>query len=106
MSNEKCPLQKTLEDIGGKWKLLIIANIREADIIRFGALHRSIPGISQKVLTSQLRELEACGLLSRTVYPEVPPRVEYRLTDKGNSLYPVLDSLADWATVHHIPRGA
>ncbi|MCG7532837.1 helix-turn-helix transcriptional regulator [Psychrobium sp. MM17-31] len=96
-SQEKCPLQKMLESIGGKWKLLIIANLKEQNVVRFSALSRLLPGISQKVLTAQLKELEADGFVHREVYPEVPPRVEYSLTATGKSLYPVLDSMADWA---------
>ena len=94
---EKCPLQKMLESLGGKWKLLIISNIQEHEVIRYGALHKLIPGISQKVLTSQLKELEADNFIRRKVYPEVPPRVEYSLSKTGKSLYPVLDSMAEWA---------
>lgn len=97
---EKCPLQKMLESIGGKWKLLIIFNLKQYDVVRFGRLGRMLPGISQKVLTSQLRELETDGFVHRQVYAEVPPRVEYSLTDKGQSLYPVLDSMALWAGEH------
>jgi DNA-binding HxlR family transcriptional regulator len=96
-SLEKCPLQKMLESLGGKWKLLIISNIQEHEVIRYSALHKSIPGISQKVLTAQLKELEADKFILRKVYPEVPPRVEYRLSKTGKSLYPVLDSMAEWA---------
>jgi DNA-binding HxlR family transcriptional regulator len=94
---EACPLQKMLGCIGGKWKLLIISNIRENGIIRFGALSRLLPAISQKVLTSQLKELESDALVNRKVYAEVPPRVEYSLTKLGLSLYPVLDSMSSWA---------
>ena len=97
---DKCPLQKMLESIGGKWKLLIISNIKEHEVIRFSALHRLIPGISQKVLTSQLKELEADNFIHREVYPEVPPRVEYSLTSTGKSLYPVLDAMSEWAGEH------
>ncbi len=100
MTYDKCPLQIMLESVGGKWKLLIIFNIKQNDVVRFGALHRLLPGISQKVLTSQLRELESTSLIKRKVYPEVPPRVEYSLTKTGKSLYPVLDSMAQWASEH------
>ena len=93
-----CPLQKMLNSIGGKWKLLIIFNLKNGEAVRFGALNRSLPGVSQKVLTSQLKELETDGFVHRKAYPEVPPRVEYRLTEKGCSLYPVLDSMALWAS--------
>jgi len=94
---EACPLQKMLNCVGGKWKILIIYNLRESGVIRFGALSRLLPAISQKVLTSQLKELESDGLVNRKVYAEVPPRVEYKLTKLGLSLYPVLDSMSLWA---------
>jgi len=95
---DACPLQKMLESVGGKWKLLIIYSLNQSGVVRFGALNRLLPGISQKVLTSQLKELEADGFVSRKVYAEVPPRVEYRLTDRGHSLYPVLEIMASWAS--------
>lgn len=97
---EKCPLQKMLNAVGGKWKLLIIYNLKEHTMVRYNALLKMIPGISQKVLTSQLKELEGAGFILRTAYPEVPPRVEYSLTDLGKSLYPVLDSMSSWAADH------
>ncbi len=100
ISNKKCSLQPMFEKIAGKWKLLIIYNLNQADVLRFSDLHRSIPYVSQKVLTSQLRGLERDGFVNRKVYPEVPPRVEYSLTDKGLSLCPVLDLLANWATAN------
>ncbi|MCL5801415.1 MAG: helix-turn-helix transcriptional regulator [Gammaproteobacteria bacterium] len=98
MISKKCPLPPLFEKISGKWKLLILYNLSHADAIRFSDLYRSIPEVSQKVLTSQLRDLERDGLVNRQVYPEVPPRVEYSLTNKGLSLCPVLSLLADWAT--------
>lgn len=97
MIHKKCPLPPMFEKISGKWKLLIIYTISHAGAIRFSDLHRSIPDVSQKVLTSQLRDLAKDGLVNRKVYPEVPPKVEYSLTDKGLSLCPVLSLLADWA---------
>ena len=97
MISKKCPLPPLFEKISGKWKLLILYNLSHADAIRFSDLYRSIPEVSQKVLTSQLRDLERDGLVNRKVHPEVPPRVEYSLTDKGLSLCPVLSLLADWA---------
>jgi DNA-binding HxlR family transcriptional regulator len=90
-----CPVETTLLLIGSKWKVLILRDLAGGRR-RFGELRRSLGGISQKVLTSNLREMEADGLLTRTAYPEVPPRVEYELTPLGASLAPVLDALRDW----------
>ncbi|MGN0524001.1 MAG: winged helix-turn-helix transcriptional regulator [Eubacterium sp.] len=90
-----CPVETTLILIGNKWKVLILRDLMSGTK-RFGELKKSIGSVSQKVLTAQLRDMEADGLLTRTVYPEVPPRVEYELTDLGKSLQPVLDSLRDW----------
>lgn len=90
-----CPVEATLTLIGNKWKVLILRDLLEGTR-RFGELKRSVTGISQKVLTANLREMEAQGLLTRTVYPEVPPRVEYALTETGESLRPVLDAMVAW----------
>lgn len=90
-----CPVATIVELIGNKWKLLIIRNLL-AGTSRFGELRKGIPGISQKVLTDNLRALESDGLVTRTVYPEVPPKVEYTLSDLGNSLNPLFDSMAKW----------
>lgn len=90
-----CPVETTLNLIGNKWKVLILRDLMPGTK-RFGELKKSIGSVSQKVLTAQLRDMEADGLVTRTVYPEVPPRVEYNLTDLGMSLQPVLDSLWDW----------
>ena len=84
--NDKCPVQKVLEQVGGKWKLLIIYNLKQNKLLRFGELRRALPSISEKVLTAQLRELESDGFANRKVYPQVPPKVEYSLTEKGLSL--------------------
>jgi DNA-binding HxlR family transcriptional regulator len=94
---EGCPLQKMLGCVGGKWKLLIIYNLKESGVIRFSALSRLMPSISQKVLTAQLKELASDKFVHRKVYAEVPPRVEYSLTKLGLSLYPVLDVMSSWA---------
>jgi len=102
MNPIECPLHLIMEKIAGKWKLIIIYSLNQSGVIRFSDLHRLIGGVSQKVLTSQLRELERDGLLIRKVYPEVPPKVEYSLTGKGKSLSHVLDSLADWATTNMV----
>ncbi|MGN1122783.1 MAG: winged helix-turn-helix transcriptional regulator [Eubacterium sp.] len=90
-----CPVETTLTLIGNKWKVLILRDLLPGTK-RFGELKKSIGNVSQKVLTAQLRDMEADGLLTRTVYAEVPPRVEYTLTALGMSLQPVLDSLWNW----------
>ncbi len=97
----ECPVAQTVQLIGNKWKLLIIRNLLERPW-RFNELQRSLDGISQKVLTDSLRSLAADGLVSRTVYPEVPPRVEYALTDLGRSLKPVLDAMRAWGEQYRV----
>ncbi len=103
MTKEKeipaCPVEMTLLLIGDKWKVLIIRDLLDGTK-RFNELMRSVTGITQKVLTSNLRAMEASGLLTRTVYPEVPPRVEYTLTETGYSLKPILDSMVTWGTAY------
>ena len=90
-----CPVETTLMLIGDKWKVLILRDLMPGTK-RFGELKKSIGTVSQKVLTAQLREMEAQGLVSRKVYAEVPPRVEYTLTETGYSLKPVLDAMWAW----------
>lgn len=90
-----CPVEMTLKLIGDRWKVLIIRDLLTGTK-RFGELKKSIGEISQKVLTSNLRSMESTGLLTRKVYPEVPPRVEYTLTETGYSLKPILDSMVIW----------
>lgn len=94
-----CPVETTLTLISDKWKVLIIRDLLSGTK-RFGALKKSIGGVSQKVLTAQLRQMEESGLLTRTVYPEVPPRVEYTLTELGYSLKPILDAMWDWGETY------
>jgi DNA-binding HxlR family transcriptional regulator len=91
----ECPVATTVSLIGSKWKLLIIRNLLQRPW-RFNELKKNLEGISQKVLTDSLRSMEEDGLITRTVYPEVPPRVEYALSDLGQSLKPVLDSMVAW----------
>ncbi len=91
----ECPVALTVALIGTKWKLLILRDLMERPW-RFNELHRHLDGVSQKVLTSSLRELEKDGIVHREVFAEVPPRVEYSLTELGRSLEPVLGSLHDW----------
>lgn len=94
-----CTVSTTLEVIGGRWKAVILFHLLHG-MRRFSELQRALDGVTQRVLTLQLRELEADGVISRTVYAEVPPRVEYRLTEFGQSLRPVLLSLRDWGERH------
>ena len=91
----ECPVATTVRLIGNKWKLLILRNLM-ARPWRFNEMLRSIPGISQKVLTDNLRSLEADGIITRTVYPEVPPRVEYALSDLGASMRPIVGAMEAW----------
>ena len=90
-----CPVETTLMLIGDKWKVLILRDLLPGTK-RFGELKKSIGTVSQKVLTAQLRDMERNGLVNRKVYPEVPPRVEYSLTELGRSLKPILDAMWDW----------
>lgn len=90
-----CPVETTLTLIGDKWKVLILRDLMPGTK-RFGELKKSIGSVSQKVLTAQLRDMENSGLVSRKVYAEVPPRVEYSLTALGQSLKPILDSMQNW----------
>lgn len=92
-----CPVEMTLQLIGDKWKVLIIRDLLTGTK-RFNELMRSVTGITQKVLTSHLRSMEAAGLVNRKVYPVIPPKVEYSLTETGYSLKPILDSMDTWGT--------
>ncbi len=96
-----CPVETTLTLISDKWKVLILRDLMPGTK-RFGELKKSVGNVSQKVLTSQLREMEQSGLLIRTVYPEVPPRVEYTLTDLGRSLKPILDAMQSWGEAYKV----
>lgn len=94
----ECDVATTVQIIGNKWKLLIMRNLLMRPW-RFNELRKSLDGVSQKVLTDSLRQLEADGIILRTVYPEVPPRVEYSLTELGESMRPVLSAMGDWGKV-------
>lgn len=100
-----CPVETTLTLISDKWKVLILRDLLPGTK-RFGELKKSIGHVTQKVLTAQLREMEANGLLTRTVYAEVPPRVEYTLTALGYSLKPILDAMWDWGEEYQAKSGA
>lgn len=99
-----CPVEATLTLIGGKWKGVVLWHLLQGTL-RFNELRRRLPSITQRMLTNQLRELEADGFVIRTIYPEVPPRVEYSLTERGRSLEPVIIALKTWGETHATERG-
>ncbi|HYM09950.1 MAG TPA: helix-turn-helix domain-containing protein [Bryobacterales bacterium] len=103
--NPKCPAEATLQVIGGRWKTLILWNLF-LGTKRFSELLRAMDGITQKMLTQQLREMERDGVVHRKVYPEVPPRVEYSLTPLGESLKPVVAAMCKWGMAHSRARGS
>ncbi len=94
---EICPVRNVIARFGNKWALLIMLVLKEEGCLRFNQLRKFIPDISPKVLSSTLQILEADGLVKRTLYPEVPPRVEYQLTEMGHSLMPIIADLTQWA---------
>ncbi|MEM8529967.1 MAG: helix-turn-helix domain-containing protein [Chloroflexota bacterium] len=96
---EKCPVEVALEMVGGKWKSLIIYYLLPGTL-RFNQLRRAMPGVTQQMLTRQLRELEEDGIVYREVYAQVPPKVEYSLTESGHKLGPVLEQMGQWACEH------
>ena len=99
---EDCPVRNVLDRVGDKWSILIISILGECGTLRFNELNHQIGNISQKMLTVTLRTLEADGLVSRKIYPTIPPKVEYTLTSLGESLLPALAGLTHWA-VEHMP---
>lgn len=96
---EGCPVEATLEIIGGKWKGVILYHLLERTY-RFGELKKLMQGITQRMLTKQLRELESDGIINRKIYAEVPPKVEYSLTESGESLRSIIMSMRDWGSKH------
>jgi DNA-binding HxlR family transcriptional regulator len=98
-SRPTCEVETTLKVIGGRWKVLIIRELMTG-VKRFGELQRSLPGITQKMLTQQLREMEEDGIIHREIYPQIPPKVEYSLTPLGESLQPILYAMHEWAIQH------
>lgn len=94
-----CPVTYCMSMVGGKWKPIIIYLISKG-ANRFGVLHRAIEGISKQMLTKQLRELEKDGLLHREIFAEIPPRVEYTISEKGKSLFPIIDAMQKWGEQH------
>jgi DNA-binding HxlR family transcriptional regulator len=97
---EDCPVRNVLDRVGDKWSILIISILGECGTLRFNQLSHKIGNISQKMLTVTLKTLEADGLVSRKLYPQIPPRVEYTLTPLGESLLPAIESLTSWAAEH------
>ena len=94
-----CPVATTVQLIGSKWKLLILRNLRMRPW-RFNELRRDLEGVRQKLLTDRLRAMEDDGIITRTVYPEIPPKVEYALSPLGESMSPILDAMAQWGTTY------
>ena len=94
-----CPVEATLDLIGGKWKGVVLYHLCDG-VLRFNEIRRRLTGITQRMLTRQLRELEESGLIVRKVYAEVPPRVEYSLSNKGATLRPVIEALEKWGEKH------
>jgi len=95
-----CSVEAALSVIGGRWKAVILFRLLENEIMRFGELQRSIPEVRQRMLTNQLRELEKDGIIARKVYPVVPPKVTYRLTEYGRTLEAILLATRDWGADH------
>lgn len=100
-----CPVEAALGLIGGKWKGILLYHLFEGTL-RFNAIRKRLPGLTQRMLTAQLRELEADGLIVRTVFAEVPPRVEYSLSPKGRTLEPVIMALKAWGDEHVLGQAA
>ena len=99
-----CPVTATMQVLGGKWKTILINAIYQTSPARFGELKRSVIGITQSMLTSQLRELEDDGIIKRKVYAEVPPKVEYTLTEFGLTLGPIIQSMAKWGIEYRLNK--
>jgi DNA-binding HxlR family transcriptional regulator len=98
-----CAVETTLDIIGGRWKVLILHELFQG-VRRFNELHRALNGVTQKMLTQQLRELEDAGIIHREVYPQVPPKVEYSLTALGQTLEPILDAMHNWGNQYNQSR--
>ena len=95
-----CPIRDIISRISSKWAMLVLVTLHSNGTMRFNDIQKSIGEVSQRMLTVTLRSMEEDGLITRTVYPEVPPRVEYKLSERGESLMPLLQSLIDWALEH------
>lgn len=95
-----CPIENTMDLIAGKWKLIILWHLAKDEILRYSEIKKVVPSITHKMLSQQLKELEAAGFINRKVYPTIPPKVEYSLTDLGKSFLPILNSLSEWGEVY------
>lgn len=102
--DSQCPIIYTLSVVGGKWRWLIIYKLYEDRILRYGELKRSLPPITHKMLSQELKELEAEKLIHREEYHQIPPKVEYSLTEKGETLLPILDLMSKWGTENKPPK--
>lgn len=100
LCNYTCPVEAALDVVGGKWKAVIVYFLSVSETLRFSDLRRKLPGVSERILTRQLRELESHGIVRRQVFPEAPPRVEYSLTEYGRTLQVVISALCTWGTEH------
>lgn len=100
MQPELCKVEEALNILVGKWKPIILLHLLKEETLRFSELKRLMPQITQKMLTKQLRELEAEDIVNRVVYPQVPPKVEYSVSEYGKSLWPVLDMMHEWGSKH------
>ncbi len=101
-----CVVEGALALIGGKWKGVVLYHLLKEDVLRFNEIRKRLPNVTQRMLTTQLRELEADGFVERKVYPEVPPKVEYRLTAHGQTLAPIIGALKAWGDEHIAPASA
>lgn len=100
ISDFSSPVEATLDVIGGKWKAVILYHLTHDGMHRFAEMRRKIPGVSERMLTQQLRELEVDGIVHREVYPEVPPKVEYSVTEYGKTLRPITEVMCEWGQRH------
>ena len=101
----RCYFELALQVMGGKWKPIILYHLGASGVLRFSELRRGMPDITDRMLTRQLRELEADGLITREVFRQVPPRVEYTLTQPGLGLFPILEQMRDWGAAYETSRG-
>lgn len=99
-SSFQCPVKYTLSIIGGKWKPVILWKLAQREVLRYGEIKKEVAGITHKMLSHQLKELEADGMINRKEFHQIPPKVEYSLTDKGMSLMPVLETMCQWGREH------